>query len=711
MAKPKNATSGNGKSVGFNIGQSNGNGAKKKKGSATHHQHQHQGNISPSGSSINGHMHARDDSGGPSSTSRPPHKRQRPMPSSSPNNNESSSPILYLIFFALGTLITLPLLFSTTAYIRCGRGNVDALVDVALVQKYRGMSTLNMMKSLQQQQQQQSTTSSASGEEEDGSLENNVSVVSPSDLHEHMCQASSIAIGHLVHYLPSYTHWLVLRNPFVSVDMEALESAYTSTEQKTKEEKRRKGLFRVLNKHKKKHQDATTTAAGGGGPSSSSASEEIDRKHPVRHIIEGASIFSRHRKQKKMEKEEKLKLAKQKKKKEEGAGKAEDEEQASGEIEVDWKKWKYAMSDDYDLKSDEMSLIKELAQRVITRASTNMKVCKEDATVSECNESEKEIASLSEGGSNMPNKPIQERLDAVAWGGIDSYSTKWWAKKGCKDPKRISAHSEGGRLLAAYLKIMKWPKSMTAKYPFRLCKDGCDSEVSILHTLEWREKYKPWCMSEDAKKFNKAGFMYYRGHSRAGPRQRDDASKVNDPSLLNGQGHSMVYYRPGLASPSDNPDLYGRTMINALEMAVADSLVRNKGTVGRFNVVMDCKGMGSKQSPTIADVKKLFSVLQDHFPDRLGVLLAANLSGLTQMLMKMVLPFVTEDVRAKIHIIPNGEEERREMLMQFMDEEFTPDFLGGKDEYQFDSREYYQGKCILPEEGILEYQTTMPYHA
>ena len=77
----------------------------------------------------------------------------------------------------------------------------------------------------------------------------------------------------------------------------------------------------------------------------------------------------------------------------------------------------------------------------------------------------------------------------------------------------------------------------------------------------------------------------------------------------------------------------------------------------------------------------------------------------------MVLPFVTEDVRAKIHIIPNGEEERREMLMQFMDEEFTPDFLGGKDEYQFDSREYYQGKCILPEEGILEYQTTMPYHA
>ena len=104
-------------------------------------------------------------------------------------------------------------------------------------------------------------------------------------------------------------------------------------------------------------------------------------------------------------------------------------------------------------------------------------------------------------------------------------------------------------------------------------------------------------------------------------------------------------------------------------------------------------------------------VLQDHYPDRLGVLLAANLSGLTQMLMKMMLPFVTEDVRAKIHIVPNGDEERRGMLLQFMSEDKIPYYLGGKDDYEFDANQYYREKCVLTEDAIREYITTMPFHA
>lgn len=158
-------------------------------------------------------------------------------------------------------------------------------------------------------------------------------------------------------------------------------------------------------------------------------------------------------------------------------------------------------------------------------------------------------------------------------------------------------------------------------------------------------------------------------------------------------------------------ELYTRSIINVLDVAVSDSLVRNGGAVGRFNIVMDCAGISSKNSPSFAGVKRLFSILQDHYPDRLGVLLVANLSGLTQMLMKMMLPFVTEDVRAKIHIVPNGEVERREMLLQFMAEDEIPYYLGGKDDYEYDATEYYRGKCVLPEDGIREYITTMPFHA
>ena len=35
--------------------------------------------------------------------------------------------------------------------------------------------------------------------------------------------------------------------------------------------------------------------------------------------------------------------------------------------------------------------------------------------------------------------------------------TRWWPRKD-KNSNKVSAQSEGARLLAAYLKIMKWPK-------------------------------------------------------------------------------------------------------------------------------------------------------------------------------------------------------------------------------------------------------------
>jgi hypothetical protein len=380
-------------------------------------------------------------------------------------------------------------------------------------------------------------------------------------------------------------------------------------------------------------------------------------------------------------------------------------------MDVEWKKWKYAMTDDYELTPNEIQLVKELAGRVIAHSYAQCPsgddVNNNNNKTISCNETEMTIPSQS-GGSNIPNRPFHERVDIVSWGGIhNNDDTRWWPHVTNTDPSTmITANVDGGRLLAAYLKIMKWD-IMHPKFPFRLCPKGCNPEVALLHTLEWREKYKPWCASNEMIHFNTAGFIYTRGHSNPGISQRRYLTEI---AQLNA-GHSMVWYRPSLASPSDNTELYMRTIIHTLDLAVSDSLLRNSGTIGRFNLVMDCSGMTSKNSPTIANVKRLFSVLQDHFPDRLGVLLVANASTLTQMLMKMMLPFVTEDVRAKIHIIPNKVDERRDMLLQLMTEGQIPYYLGGNDEYNYDAIQYYQGKCVLSEDSITEYISTMPFHA
>lgn len=463
------------------------------------------------------------------------------------------------------------------------------------------------------------------------------------------------------------------------------------------EETKKKGIFKtVLTKHRKKHNEITshhnaaaqtTTAA-----TATSASEEIDRVHPIRHILEGASVF--HHAARERQKDKKAAAT---------TSTIKTTTATEEEMEVDWKKWKFGMTDDFDLTSAETNIVKELEQRVLSKASS-IRICPNNDN-EECAENDKVIQSLS-GGSTLPRKTFLDRVDSVPWGGYyDSDYTKWWPRQDSKDPNKMYG---GMRILAGYLKIMKY--QLHVKFPHKLCEEGCDSEVAVLHTLEWREKYKPWCLTPQTIEYNKNGFIYLRGNSRPGPRKRVEAA--NDSESLSTSGHSLLFYRPA-ATTVEHPNLYGRAILNAIDSAIADSLLRNKGEIGRFNIIFDCKGFGSKNAPSIANVKLLFRYLQDHFPDRLGVLVVANLGGMAQMLMKMVLPFVTEAVRAKIHIIPNDDEGRREMLLQFIEEDKIPTWLGGKDDYEFDSKEYYgDATCVLPDEEIIDkFLIDMPYHA
>ena len=92
------------------------------------------------------------------------------------------------------------------------------------------------------------------------------------------------------------------------------------------------------------------------------------------------------------------------------------------------------------------------------------------------------------------------------------------------------------------------------------------------------------------------------------------------------------------------------------------------------------------------------------------------LVSITELIFALLCP-LSEDVKAKIHVIPSGHDKREEMLTQFIDLEHVPSFIGGKGSYIFNAEEYYHGsiegvdKCVVSEEKIKEYITTMPYHA
>jgi len=301
-----------------------------------------------------------------------------------------------------------------------------------------------------------------------------------------------------------------------------------------------------------------------------------------------------------------------------------------------------------------------------------------------------------ENGINVPS--FVERVEGIHWGG---YGPNFWSQHSQKANNDYSI--DGAHLLASYLKIMEWPKDLRTKFPFKLCHAGCDSDFAIAHTIEWREKYKPWLMTPSALIENDKGWIYHRGYSKN--------PFVNDNRK---GGYSMIWYRPGLKKIDDG-EAYIRTLLNAFDLAIADAFMRSNQKIGKVNVVLDCTGFRFSYIPTISQVIKLLKMLQDHYPDKLGMLIITNLQGAAGIVLKMVMPLLPPVVQDKIKVLPNDEEECLYILRNMVDENYLPDWLGGSDSFQFEKESYYNKdglkRLYWSDEEGREYLTTMPYHA
>ena len=122
------------------------------------------------------------------------------------------------------------------------------------------------------------------------------------------------------------------------------------------------------------------------------------------------------------------------------------------------------------------------------------------------------------------------RASQVSWSGPGGPA--WFA------PGKLHGLSElerfdGGNLYYSYLRIMKWPSQLFSHFPFKLCAKGCPSEQAVEHTLEFREKFRPWAVSPSTIKENSHGCVFHHGFSP--PYSADENgshSLVSAPAIL-----------------------------------------------------------------------------------------------------------------------------------------------------------------------------------
>jgi hypothetical protein len=310
---------------------------------------------------------------------------------------------------------------------------------------------------------------------------------------------------------------------------------------------------------------------------------------------------------------------------------------------------------------------------------------------------------------STPDFPARASSDVVRWGGptsaLSSTATRWYTPASTSTASTTASLSSleqlhGGNLFYSYLRIMKWPSDLRAHFPFKLCKkDGCDADVAIQHTLTFREVYRPYLVTPKMRQVNARGLIYQRG--------------LSPPYVDTERGsHGIVWLRPAVRVHVDEVT-YTRTIVRELERAVAVSMDHSKGRVGKFNAVIDGQGFSLGATPSLNGIKTFVTILQDHYVDRLGVLILTNLGTFAELVLKLFLPLITEDVRKKIVVLPHDEQERRVVLETVLGKENIPVWLGGDDEYEFNVDEYYDSEdtVVGTDEEAMEYLELMPYHS
>ncbi|GMH82251.1 hypothetical protein TrST_g12525 [Triparma strigata] len=256
-------------------------------------------------------------------------------------------------------------------------------------------------------------------------------------------------------------------------------------------------------------------------------------------------------------------------------------------------------------------------------------------------------------------------------------------------------------LLESYLTVQSYPSSLLTTWPPSQCSSTpCPSSFSYLNTLKWRQTYRPFSLPPSLKSEASDGWLYTRSTTLP-PKQ------------------PLIFYRPGLHKP-ESLESYIRNVIYNLERAAAvasenakeEKYLGGKGRSDprRYFFILDASGFTFSMIPSMSAVKKLFSMVGDHYPRRLGKLVIVNAGRASMVFWGMLKVLIPEDVKSKITII-GARENAREYLIQDIGVESIPDWLGGEDTWRYDVEEYLGEVDWTDEEAKAFMETNKEYCA
>lgn len=199
------------------------------------------------------------------------------------------------------------------------------------------------------------------------------------------------------------------------------------------------------------------------------------------------------------------------------------------------------------------------------------------------------------------------------------------------------------------------------------------AEKMLKATLEWRREYKPEeILSTDVESQIRSGHMFQMAFDKFGR-----------PAVC-----LKVHTKP---DPHDRDEKL-QFMIYSMERAIR-RMDTNRG-VEKMLWLVCCEGYNMKYNGEIGFAKELLSILQNHYPERLGALVIYDAPFVFRAFWKIIYPFIDKKTQKKVTFL-SGTREPGGQIHNFVNEWFDASelaklekYFGGTMETPFDADAY-----------------------
>ncbi|CAL8462258.1 g1789 [Coccomyxa elongata] len=222
-------------------------------------------------------------------------------------------------------------------------------------------------------------------------------------------------------------------------------------------------------------------------------------------------------------------------------------------------------------------------------------------------------------------------------------------------------------LLEADKALAEWCTDRTLRR-YLAARNGnfANAKKMLQSTLEWRRSYKP--------------------HEITWETIADEATgKQIIAPCTDKEGRVVVIMRPR-EEKSRNTEKQIKFLVYTLELA--SKLADASGTNHKICWLVDFKGYSMRNAPSIRVSITTLSILQNHYPERLGMALCYLPPRLFSMSWKALLPFI-DPVTAEKVVFVNSQNEAAVMAQNFHMDKMEA-CLGGKSSWTYNKESYSQ---------------------